>query len=366
MNILAIGPTKGVVTGQSNAFSTFVAKSKHKILVVNTNAEGMRSFRRSFVSIAAIWKTFRIFLSSSCIDCLYITTSRSKAGSIKDIACIGLASIFGVPVVNHLHGANFTKFRDELGFFQRGIIDWVYSKVHVSIVLHDKLRTQYSCFKQMRIEVVENFVSSEIAVLNRSGRDVVAGEIRVLYLSNILPEKGIYELMSAFSNISKIQPMSFSLKIAGKILPDSSYWINEFEKRLQSGSAAGGLIEYCGVADMEQKLKLLHWADILCLPSYHPGEAVPLAVLEGLGSGCYLIVSDHALLPSLIEGFVGCVVPARNVKALENALLNVSDNRDLLHQAQVHNVELSRVKFAENTYISGIDMILQGCAEIEY
>jgi hypothetical protein len=148
--VLAVGPGAGFVTGQSVAFLTYVRNSRHAISIVNTNDVGdsfaFRAASSLRVMIHAAWQ-----MVVRRPQCVYISTSRSALGAIKDIAVIAFARLMKVPVVNHLHGTTFVSFRKSLGTVYGAIVDWAYEYVLVSIVLHEKLIGQYARYRRMRV-----------------------------------------------------------------------------------------------------------------------------------------------------------------------------------------------------------------------
>jgi glycosyltransferase involved in cell wall biosynthesis len=353
---LAVGPGEGFLTGQSAAFLTYVGKSRHSICVVNTNDEG-----RSLVSRAA--SSVRVILRSAWQmllhrpDCVYISTSRSRLGAIKDIFVIALARLRGVPVVNHLHGITFAAFRESLGWLYGSIVDWAYGHIAASIVLHENLIGQYARYTHMKVAVVNNFVDADIASsLNSKGP--VVGPINILFMSNMIPEKGIFELIDAVKNLLAQRPGEFRLKIAGRFLAGAGLSSRDVEVELHRRIAGSPDIEYCGFADPRTKQALLEWAHVLALPSYMKEEAIPLVILEGMAAGCYLIVSDFGVLPNLVKDLIAAVVPAKDSFALQGSLASVLANRKLLSEANTLNPRIAREKYSEAQYVCGVDGII--------
>jgi glycosyltransferase involved in cell wall biosynthesis len=357
--VLAVGPGEGFVTGQSMAFLTYARNSRHKICVVNTNDEGRTLLFRALSSIRVILGSARQILARRP-DCVYISTSRSKLGAIKDIAVIAVARFMRVPVVNHLHGISFVDFRESLGSLYGSVVDWAYGHIAASIVLHEKLLAQYARYPRMRLRVVNNFVDAELA--RTLGAREPAGPVKVLFLSNLMPEKGLFELIDSVKHLLVRFPGKFNLKIAGRFLAGAGMSRGEVEKRFLQSIDGLAEIEYRGFADAAVKGELLRWADVLALPSYMKEEAVPLVVLEGMAAGCYLIVSDFGILPDLVAGLAGAVVPSRDAAALEDALSRVLADGRLLRAAAALNPSIAPEKYSEARYISGVDAIIEECA----
>jgi glycosyltransferase involved in cell wall biosynthesis len=293
-------------------------------------------------------------------ECVYISTSRSKLGAVKDIAVIAIARLMKVPVVNHLHGITFVDFRDSLGATYGSVVDWAYGYMAASIVVHEKLIAQYARYPAMRVAVVNNFVDAELAqAVARVGAPT--GPLNILFLSNLMPEKGLFELIDAVKNLLGRFPGRLNLRIAGRVLAGAEESGGEVEARLSRSIGGIAQIEYRGFADAAAKRELLLWADVLALPSYMKEEAVPLVVLEGMAAGCYLIVSDFGILPDLVQGLAAAVVPVRDSVALEGALAAVLADGRLLRDARARNPRVAEERYSEAGYVSGVDAIIGEC-----
>jgi glycosyltransferase involved in cell wall biosynthesis len=354
--ILAVGPGEGFVTGQSVAFLTYTSKSRHDVSIVNTNDEG-RSFLLHVASSIRVIALAAWEMLSRTPDCVYISTSRSKLGAIKDIAVIALARLTNVPVVNHLHGITFASFRESLGPLYGSVVDWAYGYIAASIVLHQKLIAQYARYPGMKISVINNFVEADFSEASDRAWEH-DGSINVLFLSNLVPEKGLFELIDSVKTLLTEHPRRISLRLAGRYLPGAGMSSREVEQRFSRSIANIPAIRYCGFAHAIEKKELLAWAHILALPSYMKEEAAPLAVLEGMAAGCYLIVSDFGVLPHLVEDAIATVVPVRDKLALQNALGMLMENPQLLRTARLVNPKIARERFSVARYVSAIDGIL--------
>ena len=356
IKVLAVGPAEGFITGQSLAFIKYIRSSRHEIHVINSNAEGKNNVLRALNTLNVIY-CVAIKLIINKPKCIYITTSRSKMGAIKDIVIIFMARLRGISIVNHLHGGGFLSFRNSVGYYYGAVIDWAYRQISISIVLHDRFLNQYSHYPKMNLMVVYNFFDSDI--INEHKKIIDAKDpVHILFLSNLYPEKGIYELISAVKNTVIRMPGSLRLKIAGA--PISCIGISAAKCLQNINTAIGDTFEitYQGVADPVMKKDLLNWAHVMALPTYMDGEAVPLCLLEGAAAGCYLLSSDYNILSEIVSDFIGKTVEVRNVKMLEEALELLIRDRSALIRAQQINPVMVGEMYSEKKYVSKIDQII--------
>lgn len=151
--VIFVGPKLRPITGQSLSFDTAFKSydSRKKSLVY-----GGKNSLLKIVNIIYIYFLYIFYLLFYDVNKLYITTNRSRFGFLKDFAFIITASIFNVKVVNHLHGADFKSFRKNSGPNFKKIIDYLYSKIDISIVLLPNMKEQYDMYPNMEIRTVPN------------------------------------------------------------------------------------------------------------------------------------------------------------------------------------------------------------------
>ncbi|MBQ7586165.1 MAG: glycosyltransferase family 4 protein [Desulfovibrionaceae bacterium] len=136
--------------------------------------------------------------------------------------------------------------------------------------------------------------------------------LKVLFVGRLLAAKGLRELAEA-SALLRPKYSNFSLQILGPEEPGlGGIPLNEvraWESR--------GLLTYLGATqDVRPYLKDCH---LLVLPSYR--EGTPTAVMEAMSCGRMCIVTDvPGCKEVVVNGYNGLLVPAKNPKALAQAL----------------------------------------------
>ena len=153
MPVIFVGPKLKPITGQSLAFFNIKENFHGNKLVVEYGGNGIFSHINSILS--GLLKIFIYFLKYRNAT-MYITTSRSKLGFLRDAAFINLARLFSVRIVNHLHGADFKDFYLSSSYALKKMIDFTYKKISVSIVLLPRMKEQYDMFPNMKIVHINN------------------------------------------------------------------------------------------------------------------------------------------------------------------------------------------------------------------
>lgn len=147
--------------------------------------------------------------------------------------------------------------------------------------------------------------------------------LRLLFLSNMMPEKGYWDVLEAL-RLLRSRSVPVEATFAGG-------WIAEKDKLdFQAYVAAHALedsVRHEGPVHDRDHIKRLHLdADVFVLPSYHPTEAQPIALIEALNAGTPLITTYHGGIPEMVsEGREALVVPARDASAIADAVVRLAD-----------------------------------------
>lgn len=345
-HVLLVGPSLYPVTGQSLAFHKVVEHIKSAIVVRNSP----RAHENGLFFYTLYWcRLISIFMFNK-VEVCYFTSSRTLFGFlVRDAPLVLLFSFRGVKIVNHLHGADFRLFRDSfpcLGSF----IDYVYNKISTSIVLYENMCVEYERYRTMHISVVNNFFERKElsrgqveAYLQEQGGS--KGRFNLLFLSNLIAEKGISELVDAVVDCD-LAGRNVHLKIAGAFLEENS----DLRRKISEASS----IEYLGVVHGVTKERLLLDADVVCLPSYYRTEAQPICLIEAMAYGCAIITTQHNYLPLLVSDDCGLKVEPRSVSRLIDAICHLYDDHDLLCGMKRHCFELAESKYTLDSYLAGV------------
>ncbi len=178
----------------------------------------------------------------------------------------------------------------------------------------------------------------------RDDRDAERGTrdatVKILFASRLLREKGIFELVEAFSRVKAKNP-HVELLIAGGLYPEnpSSLTPQDIEKMKE---IAG--VSFLGhVDDMQQ---LLDDCDIVVLPSYR--EGTPRILIEAAAMEKPIVATDIAGCRGLvIDGENGFLVPVKSVEPLADAMEKLIVNTDLREKFGRRGREIVLAEFDE-------------------
>lgn len=148
---------------------------------------------------------------------------------------------------------------------------------------------------------------------NRQRHAVFVGQIRA--------EKGIFDIFKAL----KLAP-NWQCTFYGPIFEAER---EEFGRLLEQYSQA----HYGGVIERTQILQTISPYDVLLLPSYHPGEGYPAAILEAFFASIPVISTKWRMIPELVQhGQNGFLVEIQSPEEIASWLNELHDHP---HQHQI-------------------------------
>jgi glycosyltransferase involved in cell wall biosynthesis len=352
--ILLVGPLLPPVHGQSLAFTRFVESiDKDKKIVVNTNLEDKSKLGKVFSTFKTL-ATIAIKALFGKYDIVYFTCSRSMFGSIKDIVLINFVSLKGVKIVNHLHGSDFKEFLESSPKWYQKILLKSYKKVDTSIVLLDSMKDQFNDFPDMKVEVVPNFYDKE---LDEKLVEKDTDKINLVYLSNIMSSKGIFELIDAFEKLSK-KYNNIYLNIAGGYIADEYMSIDEVKQMFESKISQNDSVTYIGKIFGKEKVKLLQSSDIFVLPSYYKSEAFPISIIEAMACKNAIVTTNYKYLPNVVSQENGVIVEPKNMDSLADGIDSLIIDKEKLKKIQEYNKREARDKYSLDRYINNLERIV--------
>ncbi|EKO3378587.1 glycosyltransferase family 4 protein [Vibrio fluvialis] len=356
--MIFIGPSLNFITGQSLAFNTFYNWYNGEKKVFHFPDYNSIWFKNVFSNVFFLFSLYKCFIfEKSEFKTIYLTTSRSRFGFVRDFLIILPAKFFSYRIVNHLHGADFSSFRSEQNKFFKKLIDYTYTCIDDSIVLLESMKEQYSIYPRMRKHVVSNFYSNDI-IFDKHSHDY-SDKLQLLFLSNIMYSKGIIYLVDAVEELYA-DGYDIFLNIAGSVIPDEYMNFNEINTAFYDSISKSKACCYIGTVVGHEKVELLKKSDIFVLPSFYRTEAQPISVIEAMASGCAIISTNHNYLPDMVGDNNGLLVEVKSKQAIKDAILYYYQNRDKLKEVSKNNYTEAKEKYKLESYITKLSKIVNG------
>lgn len=238
----------------------------------------------------------------------------SNGSFVRKSVLLALARASGAKTVFHLHGACFDSFIERSSPLMRRWIRHTLEQSSVVIALSSRWAGFLHGFApRAQVVVIPNSVPLPAAAPDRS----VAG--RILFLGQVEPRKGIYELVAALGLLKDRFP-HIRLAIGGQ---------GDLDELRRRAGAAGVLdrIEELGWVTAERKGDELARAAIFCLPSH--AEGLPMALLEAMAAGKAVVSTGVGGIPdALRDGDNGVMIAPGNVQSLADGLARLLADED--------------------------------------
>ena len=297
-------------------------------------------------SVRMILRALAVFRTS---DLCYVSLSQSLWGNIRDLTLMLFAA--GKPLVVQLHGGGIDKTVFGRSRAVRHINHFIYRCfVTKAVVLSDSLRTRFALvLPDWKVSVVCNAVSQDVflSVAEIRKKHQSTQRLHVLYLSNLMEEKGYRDLVTAIAGLPSSVRSRICLHLAGGVqYADDSVWLKSIAEKTDIP------MTYHGPVDGERKLALLRQAHVFALPTYYRYEGQPISLLEAYAAGCVAVVTPHGGIPDVFaEPSNGRFVVPRSVQSIQSALVALVDMAPVeREQIGLRNLRLAEERFNNESH----------------
>lgn len=246
---------------------------------------------------------------------------------------IYMASWAKIPIINHIHGADFDEFYVNASERKKSLIKKVYNKCTKLIALSDEWKERLSqVVPESRITVIENYsVLHEDALTDRLARK---SNHTVLFLGEIGRRKGCYDIPAVVANVVKDVPdVKFVLAGAGNTEDERAV------KALVEEYDVAEHVVFPGWVRGEKKDQLLRDADVFFLPSYN--EGMPMSVLDAMGYGLPIVSTNVGGIPKIVhDGENGYCCGAGNTSIMATEIIRLLNNREIRESASKASLDI--------------------------
>jgi glycosyltransferase involved in cell wall biosynthesis len=269
-----------------------------------------------FNAALAGWFRYAVFLFGGRVALLHAHMA-SRASFWRKLFFILPSFVFRVPVIVHLHGAEFQQFygKESLPVVRR-LIRFIFENASRVIVLSDGWREwARMVFPNAKVVAVYNPVVLP-ASTPFSGRE----PLTLLFLGRIGERKGAFDLIDAVAQIKGRFP-------GIRLLMGGDGEVEVARKRADDLGVSSN-VELIGWVSGADKQALLESATVYVLPSYN--EGLPMSVLEAMAAGLPVVSTPVGGIPeALHDGVEGFLVQPGNTSALAERLERLLDDASL-------------------------------------
>jgi len=357
--VLLIGPLPDPVTGLSIANKTVMDNlgkysDDFQIESVNMSYDRLGEIGKFSVSKALFFlKLYKNIFRIPKFDIIYITPGQTFFGVVKYSLFIYFAKLLRKTIIIHIHGNGLSNIYDSSSSWKKLIMKSILKKADKGIVLSESLKGNMTPFiEDENIFILYNFV--EDLLFENSDEHIFHDDhLRILYLSNLMPEKGIFDLLDALKKLEK-KNIKFTAQIAGAIDKEHKTEILQKIENLSEN------VEYLGVVKGKEKKKAFMDSNIFVFPTYYPMEGQPIAILEAMGTGNIILTTNHAGIKDIIaDSKNGYFIEKNSPESILEKLLDISNNISIYKNIYDNNRYEAQEKYTVKKFINNFVKILE-------
>lgn len=298
---------KGGIASVVNGYRGSALEKRFQICYVESYCDGSRW--QKFGKAVAGYGAFIRHLLLQRPDVVHIHSSFGPS-FYRKMPFIYLSRLFRIPVVNHIHGAEFDAFYTQASGSKRKLVDMVYRQCDRLLVLSEEWKKRMARIVPAdKITVLENYCLIPAVPFDR-GRD---GR-QVLFVGELGRRKGCYDMPAIWERVTAKVP-SARLVMAGD---------GEMEP-VRQGFARSGLLEHVtfpGWVRGQEKVRLFAESAVFLFPTYN--EGMPMVVLEAMSYGLGIVTTTVGGIPGLIQdGTSGRLCRPGDVEGMAEAVIRL-------------------------------------------
>lgn len=357
MRALIIGPQPEPITGVSLAnqiVCTYLPKyTDISVETINTNYTVLKEDIGKF-DLSKVWhyfKQYKYIYKIKSADIIYTTPGQTFWGVLKYYPYFLMAKLAGKELIVHIHGNHLWREYENLKGLKKTILKTVLSMNNKGIVLSHTLKINLLPFlSEKNIFILENFVED---FLFEDSTEKKLDKLRIIYLSNLMQEKGIEDVLQSLLTLKKAN-IDFEAKIAGGMDAIMKPKLESYFNKLSDNT------HYLGTVYGDKKRKLLEWGNVFIFPTYYAMEGQPIAIFEAMATGNIILTTAHAGIPDVFEnGVNGFYVDKKSSSSITYMLTELNTNLSKYKNISVHNKQVAKEKYRVKRFIKKLSDIME-------
>ena len=331
---------KGGISSVVNGYRGSELEKKYKIKYIESYCDGSR-LKKIIKAIVAYFSFFKEMIMNKP-DVVHIHSS--FGGSFyRKLPFIYSAFLFGIPIINHLHGADFEAFYLNSSNKKKRLVIKTYEKCTKIVVLSEEWKKKISLIvPETKIFVIENYSFINNSIIER--RINKNNQNTVLFLGFICKRKGCFDIPAIVKKVAKVIPsVKFIIAGDGEI---------KALKQLIDPSIRENIVFPGWVRD-SKKEKYLYAADVFFLPSYN--EGMPMCILDAMGCGLPIVSTTVGGISKIVwYGENGFIHQPGSNEDMANSIIKLLTNEKMRREFGDKSVEIAKKYFSLEKHIEKV------------
>lgn len=289
-DLVLLGQIAGPLCGQSRLNQAVMDGTSYAVKHIEFHGH-----RRTFGLVQLIWQVLKCvwWISLRNVGAVYIASSRTPFGMLRDLALLLPFIVAGIPIVSHIHGAEFEPFYLKDRRFA-GIKAFYLRRVTTFIFVSDVFMPQAAHIAYKSISLnnpVPQFVTQALGQDNRADpredRRLCFG-----FISTFARQKGIELFLDAAAHFSS----QADFIVAGGPAQGEEAFGQAMIDRMTGLQG----VEYLGY--LPSPKAFYDRCDVMIFPTQYASEAASLIIIEALATRTLPIVRRHNRLCEVYAG----------------------------------------------------------------
>ena len=284
-------------------------------------------------------------------DLVYVTPNAKGAPFFKDFIVVMMLKRMGCKVIAHYHNKGVSSRQDKL---LDNLLYRLFFKDLKVILLSERLYPDIQKYvKRENVYVCPNGIPERNEERKRESQNKVP---HILFLSNLLIEKGVLVLLDAM-RILKEKGLSFICDMVGGETAEIDAKCLDDEIR---GKELQTAVLYHGKRYGAEKNTFFKNADMFVFPTFYNNECFPLVLLEAMQYGLPIITTDEGGIPDIVkDGENGLICEKKNPEDLANAIEKLLKDNNLRSRMGQNGYQRYRDYFTLQSFEKRLVHILQ-------
>lgn len=249
----------------------------------------------------------------------YYTPTADGWGIYRDMIVIFILKMMKQKIILHMHNKGVKNFSERSkmshiaysNILKNIKVILLAKELYPDVAQYVPMKNIYFCPNGMPVTNKCNYI-----------RKGIHQPYTFIFLSNMIKEKGVIDLLEACSILKK-RNIPFLCNFVG-------HWSDITEKQFQTLSKKMEIesnVCYLGPKYADEKAETLKSADALVFPSYYHGETFGLVLLEAMEYYMPCISTQEGGIPSVIDdGKTGFIINARDITTLADKMQWLVEN----------------------------------------
>lgn len=332
---------KGGIATVVNGYRGSKLEEDYEITYVESYKDGSK-IEKLFKGIEAYFH-FAIVLLFHKPDIVHIHSSFGSS-FYRKMPFIYMAAWVKIPIINHIHGADFDEFYANASENKKEKIKKVYSKCSLLIALSEEWKARLNqIVPSEKVLVIENYsILHEDALKQRMERNC---NNTVLFLGELGKRKGCYDIPNVIKMVKETIPdVRFVLAGAGSEADEKNI------KQLIEDKGVSDNTVFPGWVRGEEKDGLLRAADVFFLPSYN--EGMPMSVLDAMGYGLPIVSTNVGGISQIVHTDKnGYCCDAGDIEYMSTGMIDLLTNGKKRKEAMRESVRIVKQRYSLNAHL---------------